>query len=552
MKKFFMLVLAFFGLTTLFATCNMNVDAVSQDIIVKDGRTFNKITDVSEVTEGNYIIGNSGNYAAGQTGTNKYINRVTSSAEAIIYTFTSTGAEFQIQNSTTKEYFSYKGCSKNNLVEEPNIADALTFTFSIKDNLFSIKASNNRFLQYNSSKSQERFALYTGTQKNIVLFKEQNDTPQLKEFTVTLNTMGGNTLEPIVGYEGKALTNLPVPTKDGFSFDGWYKEETLITKWDEETDVVTGNMTLYAKWVESPFITINTLANLKCAEYYLGADNRYVVSIGSNNLQLGNDINKAIKFTIYTITDGKIIIKFDNNGTPTYVKPKLKDTDIEFETKLSNDVVLDIREENNTLALKNGVDRTLAINGDILKFYSDKNKYPVASFHKIKNTTFNINEFYMSFVETKASLKLEYKVDTLEATDVDLRFGTIVDKTLYNANAKYGVVAVKSTSNINLTQGLQDATNIADFVAKNQGAKNVEATPVEVANGYQFAWVINNIEEQELKYNEEFIAAVYMELDGKLYFATPKTASVLSVRDTYINDKLDIPANVLEVLKKLA
>ena len=38
------------------------------------------------------------------------------------------------------------------------------------------------------------------------------------------------------------------PTKAGFIFAGWYKDNALKTKWDFANDVVTKNTTLYAKW----------------------------------------------------------------------------------------------------------------------------------------------------------------------------------------------------------------------------------------------------------------------------------------------------------------
>lgn len=551
MKKIFMLVLAFFGLTTLFTTCNMNVDAVSQDIIVKDNVTYEKVTDVSEVTEGNYIFGADGyDVVAGKYNGSKRFDKTDSSESGItnatVFTFERGTTGFYIKDGDNYLYDSNKNIKHSTTPKgEAVIAQDgkyITITYGVNP------------IKYNTSGYFKTYAKSFTAGKNIQLFKAKVVNPEAKTYTVTLNTMGGNTLEPIVLPENNNLSGLPTPEKNGFLFDGWFKEESLTTKWDSSIDKLTSDITLYAKWVESPYITINSLEELESAEYYFGSSNGFAANYESKKFTLSEDINKAIRFTIYKITESKVLVSFISNGETKYLVKHTSNADIEVtnEIELSANNLIDFVILDNTLVLKAGDGRCLSLNSTFLRYYGNPNQFPYASFHKIKDSNLDINEFYMSFVETKASLKLDYKVDTLEATDVDLRFGTIVDKTLYNANANYGVVAVKSSSSIKLTQGLQDATNIADFVAKNQGAKNVEATPVEVANGYQFAWVINNIEEQELKYNEEFIAAVYMELDGKLYFATPKTASVLSVRDTYINDKLDIPANVLEVLKKLA
>lgn len=55
--------------------------------------------------------------------------------------------------------------------------------------------------------------------------------------------------------EGETLT-LPIPEKDGFIFDGWYKDSALQEKVDN-TIIVEEDMTLYAKWHRSSIITVD-------------------------------------------------------------------------------------------------------------------------------------------------------------------------------------------------------------------------------------------------------------------------------------------------------
>ena len=56
-----------------------------------------------------------------------------------------------------------------------------------------------------------------------------------------------------------AVTNIPynsklqqpeAPTKTGYRFAGWYKDEALTQQWRFDRDVVTEDMELYAKWVK--------------------------------------------------------------------------------------------------------------------------------------------------------------------------------------------------------------------------------------------------------------------------------------------------------------
>lgn len=39
------------------------------------------------------------------------------------------------------------------------------------------------------------------------------------------------------------------PTKEGYTFGGWFTEDSYETQWNFETDIVTENITLYAKWI---------------------------------------------------------------------------------------------------------------------------------------------------------------------------------------------------------------------------------------------------------------------------------------------------------------
>lgn len=72
--------------------------------------------------------------------------------------------------------------------------------------------------------------------------------------TVFFNSKGGSSVEPIyeVAY-GETITAPTAPTRTGYAFGGWYKEEECITPWDFDNDVVYVNTTLYAKWTIQTF-----------------------------------------------------------------------------------------------------------------------------------------------------------------------------------------------------------------------------------------------------------------------------------------------------------
>jgi uncharacterized repeat protein (TIGR02543 family) len=41
------------------------------------------------------------------------------------------------------------------------------------------------------------------------------------------------------------------PTAIGYTFGGWFKEQTCVNRWNFATEHVTRHITLYAKWTEN-------------------------------------------------------------------------------------------------------------------------------------------------------------------------------------------------------------------------------------------------------------------------------------------------------------
>lgn len=92
-------------------------------------------------------------------------------------------------------------------------------------------------------------ATITNVQANITLTAQW----QANTYTVTFDPNGGNVTPTMVGYtyDGTVVA-MPIPTRDGFGFVGWYTEQTGGTKWEDvgNTNKPTSNITLYAHWSE--------------------------------------------------------------------------------------------------------------------------------------------------------------------------------------------------------------------------------------------------------------------------------------------------------------
>jgi len=74
-----------------------------------------------------------------------------------------------------------------------------------------------------------------------------------KIYTVSFNTNGGSSIANQDIVSGNKVTQPTNPTKDGYTFAGWYSDEELITEWNFGNDTVTSNMTLYAKWTVNSY-----------------------------------------------------------------------------------------------------------------------------------------------------------------------------------------------------------------------------------------------------------------------------------------------------------
>lgn len=85
---------------------------------------------------------------------------------------------------------------------------------------------------------------YEGTHYEYI----QKATVAPTTYTVTFNSNGGSEVASQTVEEGTTVTEPADPTKEDYTFGGWYKEDTLTTEWDFTNDTVSGNTTLYAKW----------------------------------------------------------------------------------------------------------------------------------------------------------------------------------------------------------------------------------------------------------------------------------------------------------------
>ena len=85
------------------------------------------------------------------------------------------------------------------------------------------------------------------TSEALTLYAKWN----VNEYAVTFDTKGGTAIEPqVVIHNGTVSKPEPDPTREGYTFGGWYTDADCTTAYDFSAPV-TENLTLYAKWTQN-------------------------------------------------------------------------------------------------------------------------------------------------------------------------------------------------------------------------------------------------------------------------------------------------------------
>ncbi|CAM4287951.1 InlB B-repeat-containing protein [Erysipelothrix aquatica] len=92
-------------------------------------------------------------------------------------------------------------------------------------------------------------------ENNMTLYAKWEANPVIEVFDVNFNSNGGSAVTSQVGLSKGAKVTKPLdPSRSGYSFRGWFVDEAMTTPWDFDTNTVTGNTTLYAKWDVNPVV----------------------------------------------------------------------------------------------------------------------------------------------------------------------------------------------------------------------------------------------------------------------------------------------------------
>ena len=69
-------------------------------------------------------------------------------------------------------------------------------------------------------------------------------------FTITFDSKGGTDVAPQNQMYGELLEVPENPTREGYEFLGWYLDPACEEAWQQDTNMIESDLTLYAGWGE--------------------------------------------------------------------------------------------------------------------------------------------------------------------------------------------------------------------------------------------------------------------------------------------------------------
>jgi len=258
---------------------------------------------------------------------------------------------------------------------------------------------------------------------------KKTPTPEETEkFTVTFISEGV-TYKTVEVESGKTLTLPSDPTKEGFSFDGWFTTEALVSEW-EQAKLVTENITLYAGFTEI-YVAPTT-------EELIQADlDAIVLSTDSNRVTLpkSGSINKS-KIT-WTSNQPSIITKEGYVVNPPMGSPAV-DVELTAKTVLDGvtveqvfvvtvnpmDAVI-LSNESKALPFENLTSEYEVLDTTIDTYYSENGSIPyveIESFLDKMNGLIYSEELKYSYNDNLLTISVDYyDEETLETTTYEIK-----------------------------------------------------------------------------------------------------------------------------------
>ncbi len=163
---------------------------------------------------------------------------------------------------------------------------------------------------------------FTMPSEDVVVNATFKEAP-VSSHTVTFNTNGGSAVPEQTVADGATATKPADPTKDGYTFEGWYQDATFATAFDFTTPI-TADITLYAKWKDNGGGTV-TLATYAAVT---GGNGIWTKNSGLNyelTVKRSVDDNTCFSHFVNVLMDGAVLtpgVDYDAKAGSTIVTLK--------------------------------------------------------------------------------------------------------------------------------------------------------------------------------------------------------------------------------------
>ena len=110
-------------------------------------------------------------------------------------------------------------------------------------------------------------------------------TSAANERTVVFVSNGGTEVAPQFVNDGETVDKPADPSREGYSFTGWYSDDALTTTWNFDTDLVNRDLVLYAGWTDAISDEGYTASIAGTAEANVGESVKVNVQVLSNTFE---------------------------------------------------------------------------------------------------------------------------------------------------------------------------------------------------------------------------------------------------------------------------
>jgi len=159
----------------------------------------------------------------------------------------------------------------------------------------------------------QAFIFTTMPASNLTLYAKWS----INQYTITFETNGGTSVASIIGNYGDSVSTPDDPTREGYTFNGWYANANLTQVTTVPNTIPAQNLTLYAKWNDLALSTfsLNSITGSFSNVLALSDNNKiFIWGSGYDNINLGSYPN-IVSFNDVIADDRVIDLKTDWNNS---------------------------------------------------------------------------------------------------------------------------------------------------------------------------------------------------------------------------------------------